>query len=156
MILNSYKILDCQEEQTINTRWHGKNRSTSAYGNAIGFTGRHLDSETDLYYFRARYYDTEQGRFISRDPAGYVDGMGLYNGYFASRFMMDPSGRNCSGLPSGSQEICECLCRSGRNNCKDECNRVHCPGTIEAANCINFTCVRNFNACIDTCKNRKN
>ena len=25
-------------------------------------------------------------------PAGYVDGMGLYNGYFAERFALDPSG----------------------------------------------------------------
>ena len=32
------------------------------------------------------------GRFISRDPLGYVDGMGLYNGYFAARFALDPSG----------------------------------------------------------------
>ena len=143
-------------DRIINTRWYGKNRSTSAYGNAIGFTGRHLDSETDLYYFRARYYDTKQGRFISRDPAGYVDGLGLYNGYFASRFMMDPSGRNCSGLPSGSREICECLCSSGRDNCKDECNRVHCPGTTAAESCITFTCLRNFNSCIDTCENRIN
>ena len=91
-----------KRNKLINTRWHGKNRSTSAYGNALGFTGRHLDSETGLYYFRARYYDTEQGRFISRDPAGYVDGLGLYNGYFATRFMMDPSGlANCPNVEFG-------------------------------------------------------
>ena len=65
----------------------------SQYGQSIGFTGRYFDSETGLYYFRARYYDTEQGRFISRDPAGYVDGMGLYNGYFAMHFAMDPLGK---------------------------------------------------------------
>ena len=33
--------------------------------------------------YRARYFSTDMGRFISRDPLGYVDGMGLYNGYFA-------------------------------------------------------------------------
>ena len=32
-------------------------------------------------------------RFISRDPLGYVDGHGLYNGYFASHFLMDPTGK---------------------------------------------------------------
>ena len=41
-----------------------------------------------------RYYNTEDGRFISRDPLGYVDGMSLYNGYFAETFGLDPSGYN--------------------------------------------------------------
>jgi RHS repeat-associated protein len=31
-----------------------------------------------LYYMRARYYDAETGRFISEDPAGFVDGPNLY------------------------------------------------------------------------------
>ena len=42
--------------------------------------------------YRARYFDTEMGRFISRDPLGYVDGASLYAGYFAQGFVMDPSG----------------------------------------------------------------
>ena len=32
------------------------------------FTGREWDKETGLYYYRARYYDAEAGRFISFDP----------------------------------------------------------------------------------------
>ena len=32
------------------------------------------------------------GRFISRDPLGYVDGMSMYAGYFAQGFNLDPSG----------------------------------------------------------------
>ena len=59
-----------------------------------GFTGRRYDMESDLWYFRARYFDTEMGRFVSRDPLGYVDGFGLYNAYFAQLFEMDPSGYN--------------------------------------------------------------
>jgi RHS repeat-associated protein len=34
----------------------------------ILFTGRTLDKETGLYYFRARYYEPELGVFISRNP----------------------------------------------------------------------------------------
>ena len=64
----------------------------SAYSNSYGFTGRYLDVETGLWYFRARYFSEEMGRFISRDPLGYVDGMSLYQGYFAERFFVDPSG----------------------------------------------------------------
>jgi RHS repeat-associated protein len=41
---------------------------TSAVGNPYGFQGRRLDSETGLYYFRNRYYSTETGRFLQRDP----------------------------------------------------------------------------------------
>ena len=54
------------------------------------------DSESASGKYRARYFDTNLGRFISRDPLGYVDGMGLYNGYFAEMFGMDPSGLDVS------------------------------------------------------------
>ena len=54
-------------------------RTVSSYGNNIGFTGRERDSETGLWYFRARMYSDGLGRFVSRDPAGYVDGFGLYS-----------------------------------------------------------------------------
>jgi RHS repeat-associated protein len=35
---------------------------------AYRFTGREFDSETGLYYYRARYYNAESGRFIAEDP----------------------------------------------------------------------------------------
>lgn len=50
----------------------------STVSNPFGFTGRRLDAESGLYYYRARFYDPGQGRFLQRDPKGYVDGMGLY------------------------------------------------------------------------------
>jgi RHS repeat-associated protein len=36
-------------------------------GNRFMFTGREYDEETGLYYYRARYYSAEMGRFLSRD-----------------------------------------------------------------------------------------
>ena len=42
--------------------------------------------------YRARYYSTELGQFISRDPLEYVDGMNMYSGYFARRFELDALG----------------------------------------------------------------
>ena len=41
---------------------------------------------------RARYYHAELGRFISRDPIGYVDGMNLYRAYFVPTYV-DPTGQ---------------------------------------------------------------
>lgn len=63
----------------------------SDYGQFHGFTGRYHDWETGLAYFRARYHDTGLGRFIGRDPLGYVDGNGMYNAYLVPNFL-DPYG----------------------------------------------------------------
>lgn len=50
----------------------------SKINNTITYTGRRLDKESNLYYYRNRMYDPELGRFLSKDPKGYVDGMNLY------------------------------------------------------------------------------
>jgi len=36
--------------------------------NKFRFTGEAIDPGTNLYYLRARYYDPDTGRFLSRDP----------------------------------------------------------------------------------------
>jgi RHS repeat-associated protein len=61
--------------------------------NPFLFTGRRYDTETGLYYYRARYYNPTTGRFLQTDPIGYGDGMNMYayckNGPVS---MADPSG----------------------------------------------------------------
>jgi RHS repeat-associated protein len=44
----------------------------------IGHQGLFLDKEIGLYDNRHRVLHPRFGRFMQRDPAGYVDGMGLY------------------------------------------------------------------------------
>jgi RHS repeat-associated protein len=41
---------------------------TASARNRFLFTGREYDAETGLYYFRARYYDPDLGRFLQEDP----------------------------------------------------------------------------------------
>jgi RHS repeat-associated protein len=66
---------------------------TSTVGNPYMFTGQRLDPETGLFYYKHRYYSTNLGRFISRDPMEYADGTNLYE-YAASNPLTyaDPSG----------------------------------------------------------------
>ncbi len=66
-------------------------RAVSSYNQQVGFTGRYEDKETKLWYFRARYYSGSLGRFVSRDPIGYVDGYSLYQAYQVPN-NLDPSG----------------------------------------------------------------
>ena len=51
------------------------------------FSAQDAHRPLNLWYFRARYFSDEMGRFITRDPLGYVDGFGLYGGYFAETFI---------------------------------------------------------------------
>jgi len=47
---------------------------TGSLDQPFTFTGREYDPETGLYYYRARYYDPKAGRFISKDPIGFLGG----------------------------------------------------------------------------------
>ena len=47
--------------------------------NPYTFTGREIDTESGLYFYRARYYDSITGRFINEDPIGFAgDDFNLY------------------------------------------------------------------------------
>jgi RHS repeat-associated protein len=52
-------------------------KSGELTGSSYGFTGREEDV-AGLYYYRARYYKPEFGRFISEDPIGLTGGINLY------------------------------------------------------------------------------
>jgi RHS repeat-associated protein len=42
------------------------------------FQGREFDQESGFYYFRARYYNPETGRFVTEDPIGFDAGVNFY------------------------------------------------------------------------------
>lgn len=64
-------------------------------GNPFRYTGRYLDAETGLYYYRARYYSPTLGRFLQTDPIGSKADLDLYAYTYNDPLNnTDPSG-NC-------------------------------------------------------------
>jgi RHS repeat-associated protein len=57
---------------------YGDSVNTSAVPTPLQYTGRENDGETGLYYYRARYYSPQIGRFISEDPAAITAGTNFY------------------------------------------------------------------------------
>jgi RHS repeat-associated protein len=48
--------------------------SSGTLVNPFQYAGREFDSETGLYYYRHRYYDSSTGRFLSEDPLEFEGG----------------------------------------------------------------------------------
>jgi RHS repeat-associated protein len=91
--------------QTYNYDSFGKmTASSGSLVNSLQYTGREFDSETGLYYYRARYYDSATGKFISEDPISFKGEIDFYA--YAGNSptnLTDPSGLcppGTSGCPS--------------------------------------------------------
>ncbi len=67
-------------------------------GLPFGYTGRYLDAETGLWFYRARYYHPRLGQFLQTDPIGTKDDPNLYLYVGADPVNhADPTGRQCQG-----------------------------------------------------------
>ncbi|MEA2067727.1 MAG: RHS repeat-associated core domain-containing protein, partial [Verrucomicrobiota bacterium] len=76
----------------------------SSIGNRYTFQGREIDWATGLYHFRARWYDPETGRWLSKDPIGISGGLNLYEAFGNNPVSyIDPFGR-APGDPYSSPE----------------------------------------------------
>jgi RHS repeat-associated protein len=67
------------------------------------FTGKQVDADTGLYYFNARWYDAELGRFVTEDPARDGSNWYEYCGNNPLKYT-DPDGRE-NGMPSYVEDI---------------------------------------------------
>jgi RHS repeat-associated protein len=88
-------------------------RASSSYGWDVGHQGLMHDDESGLVYNRNRVLHPGLGRFMQRDPLGYVDGVSLYQ-YEQSRPLVftDPGGLGV--FDPWTQEQTRCYVR---NNC---------------------------------------
>jgi RHS repeat-associated protein len=64
------------------------------------YTTREFDSESGLYYYRARYYDSNSGRFLTEDSARFASGKYEFYAY------VDNSPLNFRD-PSGNEPCCQ-------------------------------------------------
>ena len=65
--VSEYFAYDTEDKLIYTERGTVKDKTDSSF--IPNFTGKLLDLNTGLYYFNARWYDPEMGRFITEDPA---------------------------------------------------------------------------------------
>ena len=75
-ITESYKYTAYGNVRVFNA--NGNELENSALGNRYTFQGRELDWTTGLYNFRTRWYSSETGRWLSKDPIGISGGLNQY------------------------------------------------------------------------------
>ncbi len=91
-------------------------QTVGSVDNDYHLTTKEIDSDTGLYYFYARWYDPEIGRFISKD---IIPSINFY--YYAQNNplgMMDPTGMEGTSVADAAKD---CVCSKG--SC---CDWVRC------------------------------
>ncbi len=120
---------------------------TGTTTNPFTYTGREYDSESGLYYYRARYYDPDIGRFIQEDPIGFAGGINYY--IYANNnpiIFTDPSGLeptpDCDPPDRGCEECATCYAKEYTRRYPDadlDNFMRHCSGScIICKNCLPF------------------
>jgi len=90
----------------------GKQTSSSgSLTNPFQYTARESDTETGLYYYRARYYDPSSGRFWSEDPLRFFSGETNFYTYVEGNpiNLLDPHGLVCYCTYSQSTGHLKCV-----------------------------------------------
>ena len=105
----------------------------------IRFQGQFFDGETNLHYNRFRYYDSDVGMFVSRDPIELEGGLNTFTYVPNPTSWIDPSGLQ-------NQRITKC-------KCNDECpagtmnpDKIHFMQSSAKNQTGDYTVIDNANA----------
>ena len=120
----------------------------SGVGNPYMFTGRRLDGETGLYYYRTRYEAPGLGRFLGRDPLSNIANRGSMYAYVGNNSVnaADPFGmKECKstgvfvetpwmpivGSKADGIKVANAAIKVARDvgekECRKRCNNQSCP-----------------------------
>ncbi len=100
-LINSEGVRDWSAEYDV---WGNrlKEDNPQKLAQLIRLPGQQYDDETGLYYNRYRYYNPEQGRYISQDPIGLRGGWNLYTYPLNPVSGTDPLGLVVDAIPWGA------------------------------------------------------
>ncbi|MFH0971279.1 MAG: RHS repeat-associated core domain-containing protein, partial [Candidatus Micrarchaeota archaeon] len=98
----------------------GEMKSSSGSGNNYKYTGKELDTDTGLYYYGARYYEPEIGRFLQADAVwgNFEDPLSLNRYVYVKNNPLkyvDPDGR----APEDKQSNIDSLANAFMNEKQD-------------------------------------
>jgi RHS repeat-associated protein len=86
--------------------------SSGSLTNVLRYTAREFDAETNLYFYRDRYFDQANGKFLTEDPTGPRSGDNLY-AYVVNNpvawndpFGWQPSNNDCKTKPCSISVSC--------------------------------------------------
>ena len=108
--------------------------SAGSLTNPFRYTAREFDPETNLNFYRARYYDPSIGRFLSEDPIGFNAKQFNFYPYVSNNpaRLVDPFGTcpqfdsvtdyhlKCQKIPT-VKDRCACHCVYSDQSCFDTC-----------------------------------
>jgi RHS repeat-associated protein len=127
--------------------------STGTLTNPFQYTGREFDPETGTYYYRARYFDQNVGRFVNEDPIGFGGGPNFYPYVHDNPVLfVDPTGLQwrTGGPEDPNVNTIVCNGQGGINvqivdtdTCITDCERVHEEKHIRDALAANSHICRN-------------
>ena len=126
--------------------------SSGSLVNPFRFTAREFDTETNLQFSRARYYDPQSGRFMSEDllrfdglepnpnlywyvrnsPTNVIDPLGLWP--TPTEPILIPPCWNCIGLGLGAKDMWNNYERMKQRNFIDDDKYYHCMANCQATN----------------------
>ena len=106
-------ILDCNENVKTTYSYDAFGEPSATYHSGqidsiYRFTGRVFDAAIGSYYYRARYYDQNLGRFFSRDPLFLLQSLYIHCNNSPVSFT-DPTGSvRCSGSTKTKEDCLDC------------------------------------------------